>query len=221
MKTLRVENLVKYYGDRKVLSGSFFEIQRGQINSIVGRNGCGKTTFLNALTGRLSGTKEVLFLDGQIIPRKKRIFNTAFLSQQSFLPKNVKVRQIISAFLPPQKGRSLLADERIQPLLNLKAGKISGGEKRYLEFFLVSSLDREVYIFDEPFIGIEPLYINRVYSRLEELKSEGKYIILTDHDFHSVQSISDRIWLSRGGELKPADNEKAGILQNHYLPVKD
>lgn len=221
MRTLTVENLSASYGRNKILSGSFLQIERGRINSLVGRNGCGKTTLIKAVLGLLRDSTETLYIDGKTVPKKSRINYIAYLPQQPFLPKNTKVEAIVTMFLNDEERIEILNDDRIRPLLKMKASKLSGGENKYLEFFLVSSLNREVYIFDEPFIGIEPLYLEVVIERLKRLKGDNKYILITDHNFKTVKDVSDRFWHSRSGRLVPLENDEFSSLRESYLPDRE
>ncbi|MBN2656868.1 MAG: ATP-binding cassette domain-containing protein [Spirochaetales bacterium] len=219
MSSLRVESLSMSYGRNSVLSGAYFKVVKGEITSVVGRNGCGKSTLIKAMVGLFPDSSESLFIDGQYISKKERMLNCAYLPQHSFLPKNIKVKKLLKIFLSGNQAEALMADSRISSLLGQKAVSLSGGELRYLEFLMIASLDRRAYLFDEPFSGIEPIYIKYIKKKLLDLKNGGRYILITDHDFHSVRHISDRIWLSRAGRFQMAGDSDQFLIDQGYLPA--
>lgn len=207
------------YGRNRVLSGAYFHLDKSEITSVVGRNGCGKSTLLKAMLGLFADSCESLFIEGQYISKKERMLYCAYLSQHSFLPKNVKVKKLLKIFLPDEQAKALMMDDRISGLLEQNAVSLSGGGLRYLEFLMIASLDRKAYFFDEPFSGIEPIYIKHIKKKLLDLKSRGRYILITDHDYHSVRGVSDRIWLSRSGRFEMAVDPDQFLIDRGYLPA--
>jgi len=219
LSRIKVECLSVKYREKSVLDGVYFELLKGEITALEGRNGSGKSTLIKAMLGLLPASRESLFFENQYLGKNERVQFAAYLPQHTFLPGRVKVKKLLKLFLPGNSRETLGGEERIAGLLDRKPVTLSGGERRYLEFFMVASLDRDAFFFDEPFSGIEPLYLEAVKNKVLDLKREGKYILISDHDYHSIGDIADRLWLSRQGKVEPAVSSDLYLKDKGYLPA--
>lgn len=201
-RVLQLYHVQKRFGKKEVLKDISFTLTQGEIVSIFGRNGSGKSTLLKILFGTLKATAIHLEIDGRKIPPKKVIPNQliGYLPQDNFLPRHLKVRDVIPLFHPDGDDQDLIFRAQfIERIATRKIGTLSLGELRYFELLLVAHLDHPFLLLDEPFSMIEPLYkeiIKEFLLSLTEINSAQvspkKGILLTDHYYRDVLDISDR-----------------------------
>lgn len=154
---------------------------------------------------------------------KDRLFLTpgavAFLPQESFLPARFRVDSCIGSFLADPTARDMVRNDHfVRPLLRERVSDLSGGELRRIELLLVLSLDRAFFYLDEPFSELDPIHTERIESLLRErVRTAG--IVVTDHDYRSILTVSDRLFLLRDGRtIHVRDREHLEELG--YLPAK-
>jgi ABC-type multidrug transport system ATPase subunit len=215
---LVADSVFKCFGDRELLTDCFIRCSTGDVVGILGRNGCGKSTFLKIIFGTVSCEQKYVGINGRKYkaPYKHRGL-IAYLPQHHFLPDNLTVRKVVQLFSDNRDAQTkLLADENIQPHLHKKVSMLSGGELRYLEILLLIHTPAQFILLDEPFSGMAPLFKEKIIA-LIRANRDTKGFILTDHDYRNIITISDRIILVTNGVFK---NIKA--LQEledwHYLP---
>lgn len=181
-----------------LLNGVYLKALAGEVTALLGLNGSGKSTLMRIAAGLILPNSGTIFCDGQPFNKrdmKKRYNKIAFLPQTSFLPKDITVKKLIKSF-----PNSSLADELfIQKHFEKKISMLSGGERRLLEFRLLISLNRAWYLLDEPFVGVEPIYVERLVGEMEALKKAGKGIIISDHQLHHFKDLVDSSYLLMHG----------------------
>ncbi|WP_026705363.1 ATP-binding cassette domain-containing protein [Flavobacterium soli] len=193
MNKLEIDNLTKYFGKKLILSDISLKCETGEIIGVFGRNGSGKSTLLKILFGTLKANSITVKINGEeietkgIIPSKK----IAYLSQEPFLPKGLKVREVIPLFYQEEEQDQIFYAKGISKFENTLVGKLSMGELRYLEILLIGNLQHEFLLLDEPFSMVEPIMKEFLKEFLFTLK-ETKGIILTDHYYHDVLEVSSR-----------------------------
>lgn len=192
----------KRYGRKEILTQVSFELAQGEILGLFGRNGSGKSTLLKILFGTLNANAIDLRLNGIPLPPKKNIEaqHIGYLPQENFLPRHMKVRDIIPLFYTNgDEQDNIFRAPFIEKIAAQKIGTLSMGQRRYLELLLVAHLPHPFLLLDEPFSMIEPLYKEVIQEFLLSLKAK-KGILLTDHYYTDVLKISDRnIVLVDGG----------------------
>jgi ABC-type multidrug transport system ATPase subunit len=198
MNWLEINNVTHYFGKKKVLDDVFFNCNSGDIIGLLGRNGCGKSTLLQIIFGVLKSESNVRInykSYEQVLSNKNLI---AYMPQGTFLPRGLRVKNVINLMLDPDKRGEVLEDSRIASFKNAKIIDLSGGEKRYLEFMLIMNLKSMFVMLDEPFSQIEPLYSKRM-KEIIKVQSATKGIILTDHDYYNILDVSNRNILIKNG----------------------
>jgi len=214
---LEVESVYYSYTHTKVLNGIYFKTHNAEITGMLGRNGCGKTTFLKIIYGFLKAPSSIIRIDNVIIPRKKLKYIFSYLPQVSFLPRFITVNKAITIFMKKKHDREFVkSDSKITPLLSRKIKSLSGGEKRYLEFLLVFSLHKQILLLDEPFSTIEPIYTEKIITLLKE-NHQKKIIILTDHDYKNILLAANRYIILWDGKFEEIKSESE-LRYYHYLP---
>ena len=208
-----------YSSMNNILSGLYFNASASEIIGILGRNGSGKSTFFNALTiyGNYSGS---VFINDVYVTQKELNKKIAYLPQVTFIPKEKTVKYVISMFpITNERKRVIVNDNRISCILNQKISELSGGEKRYLEFLLVNGLDRDIYILDEPFSEIEPIYEEIICNRIR-IEQKKRLYIITDHKFTKIKEICSRLYLLSNSSLVKIENDDDLIKQGYLVRKK-
>jgi len=217
--TLQLYDVRKSFGRKQILQNVSFQIAQNEIVGLFGKNGCGKSTLLKILFGTLRANAIDLRINELHISPKKVIpeEHIAYLPQQSFLPKHLKVRDIIPVFYKDGDAQDVIfRTPFIEKVAAQKIGTLSLGQLRYFEVLLIAHLPHPFLLMDEPFSMIEPLYKEVISELLLSLKAK-KGIMVTDHYYQDVWDITDRnLVLSCGWlhEVKtPEDLQTLGYLR--------
>lgn len=222
MHTFFAAQLTKTFGNKKILDNTGFYLKSGEIMSIFGRNGCGKSTLLKILFGTEKAAYMQLEYNGKpirpsdVIPRQI----ISYLPQDPFLPKHLKVRDIIPLYFPDSDGQdSIFYAPNIHKIANTPTGKLSLGELRFFELLLIANLPHPFLMLDEPFSMVEPLYKEKIKELLQSI-SHKKGIIVTDHYYRDVLDISTHNLLLKDGQLLEI-NSVADLATHGYINKTD
>lgn len=213
---LEVDNIELSFNQKKVLSGIYLRANKGEITGILGRNGCGKSCLLEILFGTLKPKYKTIRIDSLIV--KKQLFlskDVAYLPQYSLLPKNLKIHTIFS--LLEQKWDTFIMD--FPTFKNYKfsnLSKLSTGEIRVLEAYLILNSKQKIILLDEPFSFIAPIYVEK-FKNLIVKKKEGKTILITDHFYKEILEICDRLYLIKNGYSKEVKNHQDLVNEGYLL----
>lgn len=215
MSILRVENLVKSYGRRRVVDGVSFEVRRGEIVGLLGPNGAGKTTSFRMTCGMLSPDRGSVYLAGLDVTkwpmyRRAREGGMGYLAQESSVFRKLTVQQNLIGVMEllgidrrRRKARceELLEQFDITHIRRSRAGSLSGGERRRLEIARCLVSDPQIILLDEPFTGIDPVTIDSIQAIVRKLRKGGISILITDHQVRETLEITDRSYVIRGGKV--------------------
>ena len=208
---LKIENLHAYYGKSHVLHGVSFEVGKGEIVALLGRNGSGRSTTAKAIMGLVdcSGT---LQWQGQSIQGKKP-FEIAHLGL-GYVPENRDIFPKLTVhqnLLLGQKGKGTGArwsfDDmyamfpRLKEREHTEAGVLSGGEQQMLTLCRTLMGDPDLIIIDEPTEGLAPKIVELVAEYLQKLKSRGVSVLLIEQKLTIALSISDRVLVMGHGSI--------------------
>jgi len=219
---LEVKELVKIYGQRRVVNGVSFNIAKGEIVGLLGRNGAGKTTTFRMITGLVSPSSgEITFVTNQKgekrsveltgLPMHKRaLYGMGYLPQESSIFRYLSVEDNLLAILETRpinrKGRlseaaHLLNEFGLTKLAHQKATTLSGGEIRRLEVARALITEPTLLLLDEPFSGLDPMSVAEVQNIIKRLKSKGISILLTDHNVRDMLIVTDRSYIIDEGQI--------------------
>jgi ABC-type multidrug transport system ATPase subunit len=216
MKNLHIDSIRKSYYDKLVLSDIFLSCRQGEIVGLLGRNGSGKSTLLKIIFGIESAENKFVRVDNKVLKSfadSSKLIN--YLPQDNFLPKEIKVQNIIKLFLPKKRRTQLVKNVFIKPLLQKKFKVLSGGEKRILEVLLLLNSEADFILLDEPFNGVSPIIRDHIMKIINDEKP-NKGFIITDHDYANVLKVSDRILFLNNASLKEI-TEKKELIKHGYL----
>jgi len=214
MHLLETQNLVKIYGQRRVVNDVCINVKKGEIVGLLGPNGAGKTTTFYMITGIIPPDK------GKIIFDRKDITHMAmhhrarcgigYLSQEPSIFRKLTVEQNILAILETlsfsRKQRKirlneLLEELKIAHLRKSKAYTLSGGERRRLEITRALVTNPMFILLDEPFSGIDPIAVYDCQQVIMELKEKGLGVLLTDHNVRETLTITNRSYIMCDGKV--------------------
>ena len=211
---VEVRGLEKSYGARAVLRGIDFEVRRGEVFCLLGPNGAGKTTTVEILEGfraRTGGAVTVLGLDPAAQPARLRE-RIGIVLQECGFPRQARVGELIGIwrdYYPnPRPLGDLLDVTGLAGEQNTPVRKLSGGQRRRLDFALALAGDPDLVFLDEPTTGFDPEARRRLWTAVENLRGIGKTIVLTTHYLDEAERLADRVAILLDGRIKIAGSTR-------------
>ena len=235
MPILRAQNLQKTYKGRKVVNGVSVEIKPGEIVGLLGPNGAGKTTSFYMMVGLVKPDGGRVLLDDKEITRlpmyRRAHAGIGYLAQEPSAFRGLTAEQNIMLVLEMLPGLSakerkarmedLLESLDMAPRRHTLARQLSGGERRRIEIARVLATRPSFILLDEPFTGVDPIAIEDLQKIIDELKTRGIGILITDHNVHATLAITDRAYIISEGEIKTSGTAEElvrdPIAQKYYL----
>ena len=214
MALLEVKNLEVYYGVICALKGISFEVNEGEIVSLIGANGAGKTTMMQSVVGIIPKRNGSVHFNGQDItktpchkivqlgmtqvPEGRRIFQELSVYENLMMGAyTVKNQQQFNADLESIYERfPRLAERR-----NQIAGTLSGGEQQMLAMSRALMIRPKLLMLDEPSMGLAPILVDQVFSIIKELNQSGTTILLVEQNANKALEISDRAYVLETGSI--------------------
>jgi ABC-2 type transport system ATP-binding protein len=221
-----VEDLRKSYREHEALRDVSFEIRQGEVFSLLGPNGAGKTTTIEILEGyrkRDGGTVTVLGVDPADSPREWR-GRIGVVLQSSAMYENLSVRESLALFAGyytrPRPVGDVIAVVGLEEKADALVRKLSGGQRRRLDFGLALVGDPELIFLDEPTTGFDPAARRAAWETIRSLRALGKTILLTTHYLDEAEQLSDRVAVLREGRIvatgTPADLTRTPATEIRY-----
>jgi ABC-type multidrug transport system ATPase subunit len=213
---LEIDSVKKSFGEKIILSDVYLQCETNDIIGLLGRNGSGKSTFLKIIFGVISADFKFVRIDGVMKTKTRELMSEiSYLSQDNFIPNVFSVKKAIRLSIAKERIDSFCNDEMIQVITDKKIAHLSGGELRYLEIKLVLENSSKFVLLDEPYNGLSPLMIEKV-NQLIVMNSCKKGIIISDHNYRNVISISTRLVLIKDGKLNHL-KDKNELIEKGYL----
>src|SRR5258705_5541649 len=204
---IEVRDLHKDYGDRRVLQGIDFVVERGEVFGLLGRKGPGKPTRVEILEGyrpATSGTVRVLGSDPSKHPHEMRE-RTGVVLQECGFPLHLRVGELLDAwrsyYRRPRPLGELLDVVELQADVDSLVRRLSGGQRRRLDLALALVGDPDLIFLDEPTTGFDPAARRTAWAVIQALKHLGKTVLLTTHYLDEAQSLSDRVAIVKDGVI--------------------
>ena len=214
---IEAKNLIKIYGDRRVVNDVSFTMEKGEVVGLLGPNGAGKTTTFYMIVGLVKPNGGNVFLEDKNIttlPMHMRArAGIGYLPQEpsSFRSLSVEdnirlVLQMNDKLTQDEKRRKLeelLSEFGILKLRSEAAISLSGGERRRVELARALAVSPDFILLDEPFTGIDPIAIGEIKENIRKLSIEkGLGVLITDHNPKATLSITDRAYVIFDGKIK-------------------
>lgn len=229
---LRVSNLQAYYGKSHVLHGVDLLVERGEIVSLLGRNGVGRSTTAKAIMGLVDCTGMVKFNGHDLI--RKKPYQIAHLGL-GYVPENRDVFPTLSVaenlrlgMKGRRAGRWNSEDmyqlfPRLRDRARIEAGLLSGGEQQMLTLARTMMGDPELVIIDEPTEGLAPKIVELVAQFLRRLQGEGVSVVLIEQKLTIALQISQRVYVMGHGHMvfegTPAELNANKLVRQEWLEV--
>lgn len=211
---LSVRNLRKSYRKRVVIRDVSLDLHRGEVVALLGPNGSGKTTVFYAIAGLIDAEAGQVIVDGRdvsALPMYRRANEgIGYLPQEMSIFRGLNVEENILAILeiaePRKRERrrrleELLADFGIEHLRRAPALSLSGGERRRVEIARCLAAKPKYLLLDEPFAGVDPISVADIKTLVNELKSRGIGVLITDHNVQDTLGIVDRAYILHDGKV--------------------
>ena len=191
---IRVSGLKKSYGSQIVLRGLDFQIEKGEVFSLLGVNGAGKTTSLECIEGLRKYDSGTIIINGKI----------GIQLQSSSLPAHIKPMEAVKLFAKWNRTRidySMLNALGIKEIEKKQYSQLSTGQKRRLHLALALINNPDIIFLDEPTAGLDVEGKLSLHEQIRKLKSQGKTVVLASHDMAEVESLCDRIVILSHGNI--------------------
>ncbi len=213
MSLLKVEDLHVYYGSIHAIKGVSFEVNEGEIVTLIGANGAGKSTTLNTVSGLLKPRSGKIEFEGHSllgVPAHKTVSHGMALCPEGrriFLQLTVQENLEMGAYTRP-KGE--IADSiakvydqfpRLKERYKQVAGTLSGGEQQMLAMGRALMSKPKLLMLDEPSMGLAPLLVEQIFSIITELNNSGTTILLVEQNAQMALSIAHRGYVLETGKI--------------------
>ena len=223
---LKIDNLEVAYGNIKAIKGISLEVNEGEIVTLIGSNGAGKSTTLRAISGILKPRSGSITFNGERIdgieghdvvakgicqsPEGRRIF-----------PKmSVDENLDLGAFLRNDKAGIATDRERVLDLfpklrerIDQKAGTMSGGEQQMLAVGRALMGSPKLLLLDEPSMGLAPVLVDMIFETIEKINKQGTTILLVEQNALAALNVADRAYVLESGSIKMS-GKAADLISN-------
>ena len=215
---IETKNLVKIYGQRKVVNDVSLQVEQGTIVGLLGPNGAGKTTTFYMVVGIAKPDAGIVTLDGKDISQLSTIFRKMTVEENLL---SILETTSLSHEKQLEKMEDLLEEFDIGHVRKSVGTALSGGERRRVEIARSLATDPAFILLDEPFAGIDPIAVADIQKMIAHLAKRGIGILITDHNVRETLSIVDKAYILASGEvLLHGDSESIAndpVARKYYL----
>ena len=211
---LKIENLVVKYGMIEALKGISFEVNDGEIVTLIGANGAGKTTTLQTISGLLSPTSGSIMLNDQDltkIPSHKIVsLGLAQVPEGRRVFANQTVEENLKLGAYSMKDKAEIAEgldnaydlfPRLKERRNQLAGTLSGGEQQMLAMGRALMTSPKIMLMDEPSMGLSPLLVKEIFRIIKDINERGTTVLLVEQNAKMALGIADRAYVIETGKI--------------------
>ena len=209
---LTVENLNQAYGGSHILRGLSFEVRTGEVTTLLGRNGVGKTTLLKSLMGLVKTKSGSITFDGQCIthlpPHERVKAGIGYVPQGREIFPRLTVEENLLMGLATKPGGTKIPQRIfdmfpvLTQMMNRRGGDLSGGQQQQLAIGRALAMGPKLLILDEPTEGIQPSIIKDIERAIRALAATGEMaILLVEQYYDFAESLADQYLLMERGEF--------------------
>jgi len=211
---LVLEDINVYYGAIHALKGISFQVNKGEIVTLIGSNGAGKSTTLRTISGLIRPKKGKITFQGEnlaVVPPQNIVakgISQVPEGRRVFANMTVTENLELGAYLEKNKGNVKKSMEhvfavfpRLQERKNQVAGTLSGGEQQMLAMGRALMSKPELMLLDEPSMGLAPLLVKQIFEIIKDINAGGTTILLVEQNAHMALSIADRAYVLETGKI--------------------
>ena len=233
---IKVENLHKDFGGLQVLKGIDFQVRKGEVVSIIGPSGGGKSTFLRCLNLLEEPTRGKIWFDGEEITapgvnvnRHRQKMGMVFQHFNVFNNLNVldnitlapKLEKKVPKDEAEKRAMELLKTVGLEDKRRQFPRKLSGGQKQRLAIVRALAMDPDVILFDEPTSALDPEMVKGVLNVIKDLAKSGMTIVIVTHEMAFAREVSDRVVFIDGGVIAEQNEPKEFFSNPKNQRLKD
>jgi branched-chain amino acid transport system ATP-binding protein len=236
MHVLATKNLTKRFNGIRAVDDLSIEVEKGKVTSVIGPNGSGKTTLTNVLSGMLPFENGTICVDSACLKKLKphdsflygitRTFQEVRLFEQMTVLDNLLVvltdRNVFNGLFEKHSKFHLGRAEELLKKVGLWEKKsalgreLSYGQRKLLEIARALAVKADIYLLDEPFAGLFPEMRKIIVTVIKELRSEGKTVVLIEHNMDIIRELSDHVIVMDSGQLL-AEGEAEDVLKKRSV----
>src|SRR5512139_2191393 len=237
MTMLVVDNIHSYYGSIHALKGISLSVEKGEIVTLIGANGAGKSTTLRTVTGLMKPTIGQVFLNGEditplkphlivhkgmaMVPEGRRIFARLTVMENLDMGAFIRDRKDI----PKELERVFSLFPRLKERRNQVAGTLSGGEQQMLAMARAMMTHPQVLLMDEPSMGLAPVLVETIFETIQFVnKQEGTTMLLVEQNAQMALSVANRGYVLETGNIVLTDSAESlrtnESVQKAYLGIE-
>jgi len=229
---LKVEQLNAWYDHSHVIQGLSFEVRQGEIVTLMGRNGAGKTSTLRTVMGLLAKCKGRVLFDGEDLlalpPHERYHRGLAYVPEDRRIVPGLTVLENLQLGLLASNRRGQMAEmideiaqtfPRLKERLHQDGTSLSGGEQQMLAIARAMMARPRMILLDEPSEGIMPLLVHEMFQLFARMKQGGTTILLVEQNVERALSISDRAYILDQGQIVH-QGDAAELMANPEIQEK-
>ena len=216
---LKVENLSVNYGSIRALKNISFNVEKGEIITLIGSNGAGKTTTLHSISNLIKKQSGSITFNGEDITNlaADKIVTRNLIQvpegRRIFLNLSVKENLELGAFLRNDKEQIARDQEmvfeyfpRLKERIRQNAGTLSGGELQMLAMGRALMAQPQLLLLDEPSMGLAPIFVDEIFNIVKKINQAGTTILLVEQNAFKALSIANRGYILETGEITKSGN---------------
>jgi branched-chain amino acid transport system ATP-binding protein len=229
MSLLELQNIHSYYGGIQALKGISLKVNPGEIVSLIGSNGAGKSTTLKTISGQVKPSTGTILFNGKDIsqqaPHDTALEGVAHVPEGRRIFPRLTVKENLEMGAFSVVDKKLIKDRmeqaftyfpRLKERLNQKGGTMSGGEQQMLAIARGLMMKPKIILLDEPSMGLAPVLVDQIFEIIQELNKEGMTILLVEQNAYQALQIAHRGYVIQTGAITMEDDAKA-LLSNDQV----
>lgn len=218
---LKIENIDVYYDKIHAIKNVSFEVHEGEVVTLIGANGAGKTTILKTISKLMEPTHGVILFDNQVlsklaphqmvylgmahVPEGRRVFSKMTVEENLYMGAYIRTDK---AHIERDLERVFEYFPRLRERRNQLSGTLSGGEQQMLAIGRALMSKPKLLLMDEPSMGLAPLLVQEIFNIIQEIKKSGTTILLVEQNANQALQIADRAYVLETGKITMSGDAK-------------